>query len=67
MAVNNNDPGNTDIDNNNPGNNYASEQNPVRLTIGNYYCSNCGEDGLSRTDPRFPRCHDYLRWDSVAI
>ena len=67
MAVNNNDPGNTDTDNNDPGNNDASEQNPVRLTIGNYYCSNCGEVGLSRTDPRCPSCQDYLRWDRVDI
>ena len=66
MAVNNNDPGNTDTDNN-PGNNNASKQNPVRLTIGNYYCSNCGEDGLSRSDPRCPSCQDYLRWDRVDI
>jgi len=66
MALNDNDPGNTDTDNN-PCNNHASEQNPVRLTIGNYYCSNCGEGGLSRSDPRCPSCQAYLRWNRVAI
>ena len=67
MAENNNDSGNTDPDNNNPVNHNVSEQNPVRLTIGNYYCSNCGEGGLSRSDPRCPRCQDHLRWDRVDI
>jgi len=66
MAVNNNpdnnNPGNTDS-----GNDDASEQNPVRLTLGHYYCAKCGEDGLSRSDPRCPRCQDYLRWDRVEI
>ena len=67
MAANNNDPGDNNPGDNNPGDNNASEQNPVRLTIGNYYCSKCGEDGLSRSNPRCPRCQDYLRWDRVAI
>ena len=67
MAVNNNNCGNNNPGNNNSGNNDASEQNPVRLTLGHYYCANCGEDGLSRSDARCPRCQDYLQWDRVAI
>ena len=72
MAVNNNDPGNNDPGNNsqgknNPGNNNVSEQNPVRLTLGHYYCSNCGEDCLSRSEARCPRCQDHLQWDRVEI
>ena len=67
MAVNNNDPGDTNPDGNDPGNNNASVQNPVRLTIGHYYCTNCGEDGLSRSDLRCPRCQDHLRWDRAGI
>ena len=67
MAVNNNNPGNNNPDNNNLGDNNASEQNPVRLTIGHYYCGKCGEDCLSRSDARCPRCQDYLRWDRVEI
>ena len=58
--------------NNNPGNYYvgnknASKQNPVRLTMGHYYCANCGEDGLTPGDAKCPRCQDYLRWDRVDI
>ena len=41
--------------NNDPGKNKVSEQNPVRLTLGHYYCSNCGEDCLSRSDARCPQ------------
>ena len=67
MAVNNNWPGNTNPDSSDPGNNNASVQNPVRLTLGHYYCANCGEDGLSRSDSRCPRCQDYLRWDRADI
>ena len=67
MAVNNNDLDNNNPNNNDPGNNKASEQNPVRLTVGHYYCANCGEDGLSRSDSRCPRCQDHLRWDRVDI
>ena len=52
MAVNNNNPADNNPGNNNPGNNNASEQNPVRLTLGHYYCTNCGEDCLSRSDAR---------------
>ena len=66
MAVNS-DPGNNHSGNNNPGDANASEQNPVRLTLGHYYCANCGEDGLSRSDARCPRCQDYLRWERVAM
>ena len=66
MAVENNDPGSINPGDN-PGNNDASEQNPVRLTLGHYYCANCGEDCLSRSDARCPRCQDYLRWDRVAM
>ena len=67
MTVNNDDPGNTDPDKDDPGNNNASVQNPVRLTLGHYYCVYCGEDGLSRSDPRCPRCQDHLRWDRADI
>ena len=62
MAVNSNDPGNTDPDSNN-----TPEQNPVRLTLGHYCCANCGEDCLSRGDPICPRCQHYLWWDRVDI
>ena len=67
MAVNNNNPDNTHPDHTNPVNNDAPEQNPVRLTLGHYYCANCGEDCLSRSDARCPRCQDHLRWDKVEI
>ena len=40
------------VNKNNPGNNNASKQNPVRLTLGHYYCANCGGDCLSRSDAR---------------
>ena len=50
-----------------PDDNNAVAQNPVRLTIGHYYCANCGEDCLSRSDPRCPRCQENLRWDTVDI
>jgi len=63
----NNDAGNNDAGNNDAGNNDTSKQNPVRLTIGNYYCSNCGENNLSRREPQCPRCQDNLQWDSVDI
>ena len=67
MAVNNNDTGDNDPSNSDPDNNGASKQYPVRLTIGNYYCSNCGEGGLSRGDPQCPRCQDDLLWARVDI
>ena len=67
MAVNDDNPGDDSPGNNNPGNNDDSEPNPVRLTLGHYYCTNCGEDCLSRSDARCPRCQDYLQWDTVAI
>ena len=53
--------------NKNPGSNDSPAPNPVRLTIGHYYCSNCGEDRLSRSDARCPSCLDELRWDQVAF
>ena len=55
------------VNNNNPDNNNPSKQNPGRFTLGHYYCTNCGEDCLSRSDARCPRCQDYLRWDRVAM
>ena len=67
MAVNNDNPGDNNPGDDNPGNSNALEQNPVRLTLGHYYCANCGEDGLSRGDARCPRCQDKLRWDTVDI
>ena len=66
MAVNN-DIGDNDASNSDSGDNSTSKQNPVRLTIGNYYCSNCGEGGLSRGDPQCPRCQDDLLWARVDI
>ena len=66
MAVNN-DPGNTNTGNTNTGNTDPLEQNPIRLTLGHYYCAKCGEDCLSRSEARCPRCHDNLRWDRVEI
>ncbi len=67
LAVNNNNPGDNNPGNSNPGNNNAAEQNPIRLTMGHYYCANCGEDNLSRSDAKCPRCQDSLRWDRVDI
>ena len=67
MGVSDNDTSNSDPDNSDPDNNSGSKQNPVRLTIGNYYCSNCGESGLSRGDPQCPRCQDDLLWARVDI
>ena len=67
MAVNNDNPGDNNPGDDNPGNNDASEQNPVRLTLGHYYCTNCGEDGLSRGAAKCPRCQDNLRWETVDI
>ena len=55
------------VKNKDSGDNEASKQNPARFTLGHYYCTNCGEDGLSRSDARCPRCQDHLRWDKVAI
>ena len=62
MAVSDDNPGK-----NNPGKDDAPKQNPVRLTMGHYYCTNCGEDGVERSDARCPRCQDYLQWDRVDI
>jgi len=67
MGVSDNDTSNSDLDNSDPANHSGSKQNPVRLTIGNYYCSNCGEGGLSRGDPQCPRCQDDLLWARVDI
>jgi len=73
MAVSDNDTGDNDTsnsgrDNNStPKQNPVTKQNPVRLTIGNYYCSNCGEGGLSRGDRQCPRCQDDLLWARVEI
>jgi len=67
MGVSDNDTSNSDSDNSGPAKNSGSKQNPVRLTIGNYYCSNCGEGGLSRGDPQCPRCQEDLLWARVDI
>ena len=76
MSINNNtgnnntgdnNAGNNNTGDNNTGNNNTSKQNPVRLTIGNYYCSNCGENNLSRREAQCPRCKYNLQWDSVDI
>ena len=67
MAVSDNDTGDNDTSNSGRDNNSTPKQNPVRLTIGNYYCSNCGEGGLSRGDRQRPRCQDDLLWARVEI
>ena len=67
MGVSDNDTSNSDLGNSDPANHSGLKQNPVRLTIGNYYCSNCGEGGLSRGDPQCPRCQDDLLWARVDI
>ena len=56
-----------DTDKTNDDNKNNSEQNPIRLTLGHYYCAKCGQDGLSRNYNRCPKCDDLLRWDRVAI
>ena len=67
MGVSDNDTSNSDPDNSGPAKNSGSKQNPVRLTIGNYYCSNCGEGGLSRGDPQCLRCQYDLLWARVDV
>ena len=67
MAVDNNDSGNTHPEENSPGSDKAPKQNPVRLTMGHYFCANCGEDSISPSNARCPRCQDHLRWDTVAL
>jgi len=67
MAVNNNNPEDNDPGEVGPGSSDALVQNPVRLTIGHYYCANCGEDPLTRGDAKCPRCQDKLRWDGITL
>lgn len=56
-----------DNDKTNGDNKNIPEQNPVRLTLGHYYCAKCGRDGLSRNENICPNCSEPLRWDTVAI
>ena len=67
MAINDNDSDDNDSSEVGAGNSDALVQKPVRLTIGHYYCPNCGEDPLSRDDSKCPRCKNELRWDGVAL
>ena len=67
MAIDNNNSDDNDPVEVSTDNSATMVQKPVRLTIGHYYCANCGEDPLSRSDSKCPRCKNELRWDGVAL